>query len=429
MSRLFDLLYLGVLVILSPWLFWRALTTGRYRHDLQAKLFGFRQTLIPEAPRTVWFHGVSVGEINLLVTLTRGLRNRHPDWRIVISSTTDTGLSEARKQFPDDVVIPFPFDFSWAVEQTFDSVRPTVLVLAESELWPQLLQAAERRGVPVVVANARMSPRSFARLMKVRYLATRLLFRRVRLFAAQSEEIAERLRQLGVPEERLLVTGSVKYDGATGDRASAAAQKLRTLLARTEEWVWVAGSTHAPEESIVLDVFRRLRGRFPRLRLILVPRHPDRFAEVARLVEASGLPFIRRSQITAPLSAMPDVVLLDTVGELGAAWALADLAFTGGSLDGKRGGQSMIEPAGFGVPALFGPQVWNFRDAAQRLIACGGALSIRDAEQLTTAVTQLLDDPALRERMGHAAQTLVQGQQGATIRTLDGIDSVLPSHS
>jgi 3-deoxy-D-manno-octulosonic-acid transferase len=189
--------------------------------------------------------------------------------------------------------------------------------------------------------------------------------------------------------------------------------------------VLVAGSTHPPEEEILLGVFARLRQRYPQLRLVLVPRHPDRFAEVAELVRRSGLPFVRRSQVVEPLAEMPVVVLLDTVGELGAAWGLADLGYTGGSLDGKRGGQSMIEPAGYGVPAVFGPHVWNFRDAARRLVEAGGAVMVRDEAELEAELASLIEDGERRERMGHAARTLVREQQGATERTLDVLDTVI----
>jgi 3-deoxy-D-manno-octulosonic-acid transferase len=191
--------------------------------------------------------------------------------------------------------------------------------------------------------------------------------------------------------------------------------------------LFLAGSTHSPEESIILGVVARLRTRFPHLRLILVPRHPDRFEEVARLVEQSGLPFARRSQITSALEEMPAVVLLDTVGELGAAWGLADVGFTGGSLDGVRGGQSMIEPAGYGVPCVFGPHVWNFKDAARRLVEVGGAVMVKDAAELECELAKLIADPELRERVGTAARELVRRQQGATLRTLDVLDSVIPS--
>ena len=381
--------------------------------------------------------------MNLLGTLVPAFHQRHPGWLVVVSSTTDTGLAEARKRFPDLAVVAWPFDFSWAVGVALDAVKPALVVLTESELWPNFLRAAKRRNVPVVVVNARMSPRSFARLRRVAGLARRLLFANVTRFAVQEEEYAERLRKLGVPGAKLVVTGSVKYDGAIGERGTPKTGELARLMslasggretpglnyrgshAPRSPVVWLAGSTHAPEESIVLTVFARLRERFPHLRLILVPRHPDRFEEVARLVEQSGLPFARRSRVAEPLPEMPAVVLLDTVGELGAAWGLADVGFTGGSLDGKRGGQSMIEPAGYGVPCAFGPHVWNFRDAAKRLVEVGGAVMVRDAEELETELAKLIADAGRRGRMGAAARELVRRQQGATARTLEVLHAVV----
>jgi 3-deoxy-D-manno-octulosonic-acid transferase len=428
---LLDLVYLLALAVLSPWLLWRAAATGRYRRGLAAKLLGRvtargGQECLPHKP-TVWFHAVSVGEVNLLGTLVPAFRARRPDVRVVVSATTDTGLAEARRRFPDLPVIPFPFDFSWAVAAALDAVNPSLVVLTESELWPNFLAAAGWRKVPVVVANARLSPRSFARLRRVAGVARRLLFRHVARFAAQEPEYADRLRQLGVPAGKVVVTGSVKYDGAAGDRDGPKTRALAALLARGGATVLLAGSTHAPEESIVIAAFGRLRARFPDLRLVLVPRHPDRFEEVARLVERSGLPFARRSRVGAPLAEMPAVVLLDTVGELGAAWGLADVGFVGGSLDGVRGGQSMIEPAGYGVACVFGPHVWNFRDAARRLVEVGGAVMVADAAGLEAELARLVADAELRRRMGAAARELVRRQQGATARTLDVIDALLPA--
>jgi 3-deoxy-D-manno-octulosonic-acid transferase len=427
MRFLLDLVYGGVLALLSPWLVWRAVTTGRYRRELAAKLLGRVRAANPFGQPAAWFHAVSVGEVNLLGTLVPAFRKRHPDWLVVISSTTDTGLAEARKRFPDLPVIAWPFDFSWAVAAALDSVRPSIVVLAESELWPNFLRAAERRCIPVVVMNARMSPRSFRRLSLAAPLARRILYSRVTRFAVQEEEYTQRLRELGVPADRLVATGSIKYDGAAGARDPSRTASLRSALGfdSPSALVWLAGSTHAPEELIILDTFARLRSRFPHLRLILVPRHPDRFEEVARLVEQSAIPFIRRSRMTGPLAEMPAVVLLDTIGELGAAWGLADLGFTGGSLDGHRGGQSMIEPAGYGVPCVFGPHVWNFKDAARRLVEVGGAIMVQDRAELEEAVSRLIADASLRRQMGAAAGDLVRRQQGATLRTLDVIDEVI----
>jgi 3-deoxy-D-manno-octulosonic-acid transferase len=435
---LLDVVYLFALALLSPWLAGRAARTGRYRRELAAKLFGRVRVSNPQRRRVAWFHAVSVGEVNLLGTLVPRFRDRHPDWLVVVSSTTDTGLAEARRRFPDLATIAWPLDFSWAVAAALGAVRPSLVVLTESELWPNFLAAAAARRVPVVVVNARMSPRSARRLAHAAGAARRFLFRHVARFAVQEVEYAERLRRLGVPAEKVVVTGSIKYDGAAGERDTPATHALRTALgldgapaagafAPAARLVLLAGSTHAPEEALLLAVFARLRERFPHLRLILVPRHPDRFEDVARLVEASGLPFVRRSRVTSPPAEPPAVVVLDTVGELGAAWGLADVGFTGGSLDGARGGQSMIEPAGYGVPCAYGPHVWNFRDAARRLVEVGGAVMVRDAARLEAELARLIADADLRLRMGAAARELVRRQQGATVRTLDVLDAVIPA--
>ena len=227
---LLNLIYLLALVILSPWLVWRSIATGRYRRGLGAKLLGRVAVPNPHKKPVAWFHAVSVGEVNLLGTLVPAFRTRHPDCLVVVSSTTDTGLAEARKRFPDLAVIAWPFDFSWAVAAALDAVNPALIILTESELWPNFLRAAKRRSVPVVVVNARMSPRSFARLSRVAGLARRLLFANVTRFAVQEEEYADRLRQLGVPDEKLVVTGSVKYDGAAGDRDTPKTRELARLL-------------------------------------------------------------------------------------------------------------------------------------------------------------------------------------------------------
>ncbi len=424
---LLDLIYLLAIAICSPWLVWRSVRTGRYRRELSSKLLGRVRPSNPGRRPVAWFHAVSVGEVNLLGTLVPAFRKRHPDWLIVVSSTTDTGLAEARKRFADSAVIAWPADFSWAVASAIEAVGPSLIVLTESELWPNFLHAARKRDIPVVVVNARMSPRSFSRLRRVKALAGRWLYENVACFAVQEQEYADRLRELGVPSSRLIVTGSVKYDGAMKDRDPERTDWLRNLLGieRGRQMIFLAGSTHAPEEEIVLAVFRRLREKVPAIHLVLVPRHPDRFAEVARLVEGSGLSFVRRSTVSEPLEQPPAVVLLDTVGELGAAWGLADVGFTGGSLDGKRGGQSMIEPAGHGVACIHGPHVWNFKDAARRLVEVGGAIMVRDAAGLEAALFELVTNKERRTRMGALARELVERQQGATSRTLDVIDSLV----
>jgi 3-deoxy-D-manno-octulosonic-acid transferase len=423
MSLLLNLVYGIALLALSPWLVYKALTTGKYRRCLGAKGLGLAPP-DPDSRCCAWFHGVSVGEIHLLRQVIAGFRRRHPDWQCAVSTTTDTGLEEARKHFPDLTTFYFPLDFSWAVRRALRRVNPTLVVLAEGELWPNFLLAAQQRGVPVAVVNARMSPRS---LRRYRFLGPLLrpLVRCPALIAAQTEEYAAGFRELGALPMRVHVTGSVKYDGVTADRHNARTRELGRLFGiHPGQLVWVAGSTQAPEEEIVLDIFRRARQKHPNLRLIVVPRQRERFEEVANLLQRSGASFVRRSNLTTQ-PATTDIVLVDTIGELGAVWGLADVAFVGGSLDGRRGGQNMIEPAAYGAAVVFGPHVWNFRDTVGRLLNAGAALQVQDAAELEATVRRLLGDAVEREQLGSAARALVQQQQGATERTLDLLDQLI----
>lgn len=424
---LLDFAYTVALLLGIPYLLVRSLRTGRYRNHIRDKLIGPGTPLTDNSRPVAWFHGVSVGEVHLLRQVVREFRERHPDWQLVVSATTDTGLAEARKHFPDLTVVPYPFDFSWAVRRALRAVNPRLIVLAESEMWPNFLRAANRAGIPVVLINGRMSPRSARRYARVAGLARRLVFDRVTAFAMQSERYAANLRDLGIPADRVRVAGNVKYDGVAADRNSPKTRDLGRLLGLSErDLVWVAGSTHDPEERIALDVYGRLRSRFPTLRLVIVPRAPERFDEVARMIESAGHLCVRRSRLAdTPATPGDGVILIDTLGELGAAWGLAAVGFTGGSLNDKRGGQSMIEPAGLGVPVLFGPHTWNFKDAVAGLLEIGGAVSVDNELQLDRELERLLADPQARARIGAAGRAFVQAQQGATRRAVDIIDEVI----
>jgi 3-deoxy-D-manno-octulosonic-acid transferase len=281
----------------------------------------------------------------------------------------------------------------------------------------------------VAVVNGRMSPRSFRGYRRMRAFMARLLGK-ISLLAVQNEDYASRLRDLGAPAERIVVTGSVKYDGVHGDRANPRTQELARLFGiGPGERVWVAGSTQAPEEAVVLEIYRRLRADFPDLRLILVPRHRERFEEVAGLLAASGLPFVRRSALpderrgSSPPSG--GVILGDTMGELSAVWGLADVAFVGGSL-GDRGGQNMIEPAAYGAAVTFGPNTWNFRETVERLLEQEAAVQVADAAALERETRRFLADVVARMELGRRARAFVLSQQGAVEHTLDALARVVP---
>src|SRR6266851_2473351 len=278
MSALLNLAYLLVLLVFSPWLLCKSLTTGKYRRGLWSKFTG-RVFLRSNTAPCAWFHGVSVGEIHLLRQLVERFRQRHPDWQCVISTTTDTGFEEATKRFPDLSVFYWPFDFSWAVRRALGRVRPNLVVLAEGELWPNFLLAAEEIGVPVAVVNGRMSPRTARRYQRLRWLV-RPLIARLDLIAAQTAEYAASYRTLGA--NRVHVMGSIKFDGVEANRDNPRTRGLRRLLSIDDnDQVWIAGSTQAPEEEIALAIYQRLRTEFPLLRLVLVPRQRERFEEVA----------------------------------------------------------------------------------------------------------------------------------------------------
>lgn len=431
MAWLFNLAYLLAILLAFPWLLYSALRHGKYRQGWPEKLLGRVPRRI-SSRRCVWLHAVSVGEVNLLQTVLGRIEQEYADWDVVITTTTATGYALAKKRYAPRSVYYAPLDFSWAVKRFLDRIRPDVLLLAELELWPNLLRAARRRGVRVAVINGRLSEKSFRGYSRLKWLL-RPTFASLDLVAAQNDEYAERFRALGACLDRVHVTGSLKFDGAQRTRANPATQRLARLAGiEPGDVVFLAGSTQSPEESLALDAFESLADAYPQLKLILVPRHPERFAEVSELLDRRGVVWQRRSALQecthhAPRDDNPhaereeytrtSILLVDAVGELGAWWGTATIGFVGGSL-GKRGGQNMIEPAAYGVAVSFGPNTWNFRDIVSQLRSEQAAEVVADGEELRQFVARCLGDPAYAQAMGRRAAQVVASQQGATARTI-----------
>ncbi|MGB0738507.1 MAG: 3-deoxy-D-manno-octulosonic acid transferase [Planctomycetaceae bacterium] len=421
MFALLNLIYLSLLLLLSPVILWRVLRHGRYRRGLPEKLLG--RISLPDDRRPVaWFHAVSVGEvIQLQKVVDDYLKQNGEQRQILITTSTDTGFDLAQQRFPDCQVSWFPLDFSWAVSGALDRIQPDFVVLMELELWPGFLTACFRRHIPVAVVNARLSERSFRRYQLVRRWMHPVLGR-LQLVAAQSPASAQRLQTLGVREEVLHVTGSVKFDGVQTSRENAATIALRKALAiPTEARVLVCGSTQDPEEKLGIDAWQVLRRDFPDLYLILVPRHRERFDQVATTVTEAGHPLLRKSQAGSECSVGtgPETIrLLDTIGELGACWGLADFAFVGGSF-GNRGGQNMIEPAAYGAAVMFGPNTRNFRDVVRILQEAEACIELQNEGQLLTTLQNLMQQPEQADSLGRMASAAVIRQQGATNRTTD----------
>jgi 3-deoxy-D-manno-octulosonic-acid transferase len=426
MPFILNLIYLVLLVAAAPFLLYRALRTGRYREGWSEKLLGKAPLRIGDRP-CVWFHAVSVGEVLLLRPLLSALARRRPGWDVVVSTTTTTGLVVARRTFPDLVTFYAPLDFTWATRRALARVRPTILVLVELELWPNLVWAAKRAGARVAIINGRLSRRSHMGYRKLRGPLGPTL-RRLDAVAAQNGEYAARFVELGVPAQRVRVTGSVKYDGLESDRNNSRTLSLRRALGLDPaDLVFVAGSTMEGEEAAALAAYRAALQDHPRLRLVLVPRHADRFDKVGNWLREQEEPVLLRSgpSLSMIRGGRPPVILVDTIGELSAVWGLADVAFVGGSLVPGRGGQNMMEPAAYGASVLFGPYTSNFRETVECLLERGGAREVSGPEQLTAALIDDLNDPESAARRGAAGRAFVLAQNGAADRTLAELDRLV----
>jgi 3-deoxy-D-manno-octulosonic-acid transferase len=386
-----------------------------YRGDLAQRL-GRLGDGLPPAPRC-WIHAVSVGESAAAVPLVEGIRQRWPELGIVVSTITPTGARIVAERLAGTAVHRyFPIDLPGPVRRALDTAHPRFFIAIETELWPNFLRALARRRIPAMIANGRISDRSFRRYRWVRGLMRRVLAD-VAVFAMQTDEDARRIIALGAPASRVVVTGNLKSDltpGATGDDASVWRDRLRL---GPDARLWIAGSTHRGEEAVVLDAFLQARARCPGLVLLLAPRHPERAGEVEALIREHGLTAARRSRL--PAEGTPGAVLiLDTVGELAALYALADVVFVGGSL-APIGGHNVLEPAMRGKPVLVGPHMSNFREGAELLQRSGGGLVVKDGPELLRELTRLLEDRDLARRMGEAARQAFAGRQGTVSATLD----------
>lgn len=422
MSRLvswtLNCVYAMLLMVASPWIVYSAIRHGKYREGFAQKFLGRAPQRFSEQ-RCVWLHAVSVGEVNLLQSTLAALRKSDADVELVISTTTKTGYALAREKYADCTVFYCPLDFSWAVTAALKRVRPDLLVLAELELWPNLIRMANQRGTKVAIINGRLSDKSFCGYMRIRPLVARLL-QSIELFAVQNEETADRFRKLGA--KHVTVTGSLKFDGAKTDRDNPQTNELRRLAGfASGEIVLLAGSTQSPEEQYAIEIFQRLAPKYPQLRLVVVPRHPERFEEAARLLQQLGLAWTRRTELDAIHSARHtkhSAILIDSVGELGAWWGMADIGFVGGSF-GSRGGQNMLEPAAYGVATCFGPNTRNFRDIVAQLLKANGAQVVDDQKSLEAFVERAITDRNWAKEIGQRARELVVSQQGATERTVE----------
>ncbi len=425
MRFFYDFCYLLLLTILSPWIAWRFFVQRKNRRGWAQKLLGW----VPvrnSSKRCAWIHAVSVGEVNLLDSFVAAFRSQHSDIEIAISTTTETGFDLARRKFPAETVFFCPADFSWAIENAIKRLRPDILILTELELWPNLISVTHARRIPVALINGRVSEKSYRGYQRLGWLVRRFL-KHIDLTVMQTGTYAHRLESLGMPAERIHVCGNIKFD--LGNMADLADLKIRELAKLANvvdgDFVFVAGSTQENEDRILIAVFRELIQRHPQLRLILVPRHPDRCQRLARILRDQGLAFAVRSELIGSITQSSEcrILVVDVIGELRLWWTLADACYVGGSI-GHRGGQNMIEPAACGVPISFGPNTENFRDVVELLLSETAAVVVEDEFHLQQFVSSVLNDPDSAREMGLRAKSLVARQRGATAETIELIGGV-----
>lgn len=394
------------------------LVKGSYRGSIAERL-GFIDL---EVEGAVWFHAVSVGEVNAAAPLIRRFRELYPWERLILSTVTPTGRRMARKALPFVDLFYLPLDLPWIVKRVVTRMRPKMLCLVETEIWPNLLRRLKREGIPVVVVNGRLSERSFRWYMRFRPFF-REVFNSVTCFSMQDSEDAKRLLSLGIDKEKIFITGNIKYhqdhDPIPEDDLKAL---TREIGLGTSDVVIIGGSTHRGEEGVLVKVFQKLKVKHPSLKLILVPRHPERAQEVEGVVRRVGFTCARRSREGG--FNRKEVLLVDTIGELKKFYAISTIAFVGGSLV-RHGGQNIIEPAYYRKPVLFGPHVENFLSIARDLERGGGGMKVRDEEDLLSRIDDLLSDPALCRRVGEAGYRVVERGKGALEKNLKIIRMVL----
>lgn len=425
MYLLYSALLALALLLGGPYWLFQMVRHGKYRNGFRERLGLVPDRIGNQSKPSIWIHAVSVGEVLAVSELVRGLQAEFPDHRVVVSTTTDTGQRLATARFGAENVFYFPFDFRFCVKRYFAALQPDLVVIAETELWPNLLRLSRESGTHVAVVNARISDRSLPGYRRWRALLAPVL-KNVDLFLAQTSEDARRLAEIGAPADRVVVGGNLKFD-VPSPPAPAIVGQIRSALGVPDAGpVLVCGSTLDGEERTLLEAFANMLANYPAAVMLLAPRHPERFELVAALIEQSKLKLWRRSTWNGE-QLSGGVLLIDSIGELASLYALADIAFVGGSLV-PRGGHSILEPAQHGVPILVGPHTENFRDIVA-LFQSRDAVRVATSANFSQTIMSLVADNNERRALGQRALETLHSQRGATQFTLDQLAASMKSNA
>lgn len=414
---------------------------GKYRKGMLER-FGFiANEKVISNKKIIWFHAVSVGETKAVMQLLKMFKQRHPDTSIIFSTTTYTGNKVARDYGAGwmDSIIYFPLDFSWVVKRVINKINPKALIVVEKEIWPNILNILNNKSIPIIVVNGKISDRSFKRYVFSGFFFKRI-FQNITAFCAQTNKDCERAVKVGIDPKKIFITGNIKFDMETPHISPSEKLGMMQKMGITHfNTVLVAGSTHEGEEEIILNAFARLKNEIPNLKLIIAPRHPERFKEVEGLIRDKGFSLLKRSEtLNSQLSKSPlyppygkggcggiyDVILLDTIGELGKIYSLANAAFVGGSLV-NIGGHNLLEPALHKKPVIFGTHIQTFSEGADLLINGGGGIMVKDGNELEKRLRQIFLHDSLAQKIGEAGYKVIELNRGAAEKSLEIIERVM----
>ena len=413
-------LYLSAL-FLVPYYLMRGLKYGKARHGIRERLGVYRQDLrsVLHGKTVIWVHAVSVGETRAAIPLLKGLRREYPEAILILSNVTETGRKIAAKIEEIDHFVFFPFDLRWIVRKVFNIIQPSLIILVETEIWPNFVLEAKDRKIPIILVNGRISDRSFPRYRRLKKIMLPVL-ESLSAFCMQSEQDSRRIRHLGAATGRVEVTGNLKFDMQSPEVNTDDIPSLRALYKLPENsTIWVAGSTHDGEEAEIVNVYQRLRESHQSLVLIVVPRHPERSRQLFEDLARRGVSASFRSELSSSSQTLRpgEILIVDTLGEMLKLYAVSDLVFVGGSLV-PVGGHNILEASLMKKPVLFGPYMQNFKEIARLVRAAHGGLQVKDTEDLYRQMKLLLDNPSEAERIGDNGKYLIEANQGATDKTL-----------
>jgi len=417
MYILYNLLLIIATVLFFPVILFKLITVPKYRGGMTQKLGRLRKSVLQviKGSRPIWIHAVSVGEVMAAHPLIRELKKKYPHRKLILSTVTVTGNYTARRRVPEaDAVFYFPFDFPCIVRRVIQGINPQIVLVAETELWPNFFRELKRAGIPSAVINGRISPSSHKNYRKLNKFFSQV-FDNVTLFCMQSEADAVRIKDIGADPEKVMVTGNLKFDQRLPVNTST------PVSIASGKKVITAGSTHRGEEATLLDVFKHLRQKYPDLLLIIAPRHPERFNEVEGLINKAGYDCQRRTKLHGPVK---DVLLLDTIGELRSFYSLCDIAFIGGSLV-KVGGHNLLEPAAMKKPVIFSRYMFNFKEISEALLSAGGGIMVKDKTELYTQIDKLLSDKELARSIGERAFSVIEMNSGAARKTIEAVGRLI----